>query len=189
MGTRLWGSKCAIGPYPTQCVLILWKVGRTVKWLRVAASFIKRRAADVRRGWDDEVTDVPLTTMITEVIARVRQKDPVQGKWCVNGPEPLSAQRIEALSFNGSRWALSEDSGFNSYPSRPGFYLVKNVGRLTTTMEGSNYWGYGYKTQHSYLRSRLITWKRSEVKIGRNVVKEENIQKLLPRWGQKVRNK
>ena len=24
----------------------------------------------------------------------------------------------------------------------------------TTTMEGSNYWGHGYKTQHSYPRSR-----------------------------------
>ena len=58
-----------------------------VKWLRVAASFIKRRAANVTRGWDDEVTDVPLTTMITEVVARMRQKDPVRGKWYVDGPE------------------------------------------------------------------------------------------------------
>ena len=58
-----------------------------VKWLKVAASFIKRRAADVTRGWDDEVTDVPLTTMMTEVVARVHQKDPVRGKWCVDGPE------------------------------------------------------------------------------------------------------
>ena len=58
-----------------------------VKWLRVAASFIKRRATNVTRGWDDEVTDVPLTTMITEVVARVHQKDPVRGKWCVDGPE------------------------------------------------------------------------------------------------------
>ena len=54
--------------------------------------------------------------------------------------------------------------------------------------EGSNYWGYGYKTQHSYPRSRLITWRRPEVKFGRNVVKEETTLKL-PRWGQKVRNK
>ena len=28
--------------------------------------------------------DVPLTT---EVVARVCQEDPVQGKWCVDGPE------------------------------------------------------------------------------------------------------
>ena len=33
-----------------------------------------------------------------------------------------------------------------------------------------------------------ISWRRPEVKFGRNVVKEETIQKL-PRWGQKVRNK
>ena len=33
-----------------------------------------------------------------------------------------------------------------------------------------------------------ITWRRSEVKFGRNVVKEETIQKL-PRWGGKVRKK
>ena len=37
------------------------------------------------------------------------------------------AQRIEALSLYGSGRALSEDSGFNSYPSRPEVYLVKNV--------------------------------------------------------------
>ena len=40
-------------------------------------------------------------------------------------------------------------------------------------MEGSNYWRYGYKTQHSYPRSRLITWRRPEVKFGRNVVRKK----------------
>ena len=40
-------------------------------------------------------------------------------------------------------------------------------------MEGSNYWGYGYKTQHSSPRSRLITWRRPEVKFGRNEVKKK----------------
>ena len=39
------------------------------------------------------------------------------------------AQRIEELSLYGSRWALSEDSCFKSYPSRPEVYLVKNVVR------------------------------------------------------------
>ena len=32
-------------------------------------------------------TDISLATMITEVVARVHQEDPVQGKWCVDGPE------------------------------------------------------------------------------------------------------
>ena len=33
---------------------------------------------------------------------------------------------IEALSLYSSRWALSEDSGFKSYPSWSEVYLVKN---------------------------------------------------------------
>ena len=45
------------------------------------------------------------------------------------------AQRIEALSLYGSRWALSEDTAFNSYPSRPEVYLVKNVVRSITTID------------------------------------------------------
>ena len=40
------------------------------------------------------------------------------------------AQRIEALSLSGSRWALSEDSGFKSYPSWPEVYLVKKRGAI-----------------------------------------------------------
>ena len=44
-------------------------------------------------------------------------------------PSGPVAQQIEALSLYGSRWELSEDSGFNSYPSRPEVYLVKNMVR------------------------------------------------------------
>ena len=44
--------------------------------------------------------------------------------------KPLAvAQRIEGLSLYGSRWALSKDSCFKSYPSRREVYLVKNVVR------------------------------------------------------------
>ena len=41
-------------------------------------------------------------------------------------------------------------------------------------MEGSNYWGYGYKTHRSYPKSRLITWRWPVVKFGRNAVKRNN---------------
>ena len=44
-------------------------------------------------------------------------------------PSGPVAQRIEAVSLFGSRWALPEDSGFKSYPSRPEVYLVKNMVR------------------------------------------------------------
>ena len=37
---------------------------------------------------------------------------------------------------------------------------------------GPNYWGYGYKTQYSYPRLQLITWK-PEVKFSQNVVKKK----------------
>ena len=42
----------------------------------------------------------------------------------------IDAQRIEALSLYGSRWALSEDSGFKYYSSRPEVYLVKKRGAI-----------------------------------------------------------
>ena len=56
-------------------------------------------------------------------------KDYKTKKSILDRPSGPVAQRIEALSLYGSRWALSEDSGFKSYPSRPEVYLVKNVVR------------------------------------------------------------
>ena len=47
-------------------------------------------------------------------------------KFILDHPSGPEAQRIEALSIYGSRWALSEDTGFKSYPE---VYLVKNVVR------------------------------------------------------------
>ena len=44
-------------------------------------------------------------------------------------PSGPVAQWMEVLSLYGSRWALSEDSGFNPYLRRPEGYLVKNYGR------------------------------------------------------------
>lgn len=70
--------------FPACCVFSL--CGKLVEyfpvsgWLRVAAIFIKRRAAAVTTSWDNKVDDDPLCTMIKEVIARVYQEDPVSGK-------------------------------------------------------------------------------------------------------------
>ena len=44
-------------------------------------------------------------------------------KSILDRPSGPVAQRIEAVSLLGSRWALSEDSGFKSYPN-PTQYLV-----------------------------------------------------------------
>ena len=40
-------------------------------------------------------------------------------------------------------------------------------------MEGSNYWGYSYNTQHSYPRLWLNHLKKAEVKFGQNVAKKK----------------
>ena len=39
------------------------------------------------KGWDDKVIDVPLTTMIKEVVTKVCQEDLMRGKWCVSSSE------------------------------------------------------------------------------------------------------
>ena len=44
-------------------------------------------------------------------------------------PSGPVAQRIEALSLYDSRWALSEDSSFNSYPNLPESFLVNYEGQ------------------------------------------------------------
>ena len=49
-------------------------------WLRVACSYIKRRAEGV--NWEDLVGEQSLM-MINEVIDRVKYDDPVRGTWCV----------------------------------------------------------------------------------------------------------
>lgn len=54
-------------------------------WLRVDASFVKRRTVSIPSGWDDEVTDAPLKNMIEDIAERIRQNDPSHGKWCTSG--------------------------------------------------------------------------------------------------------
>lgn len=56
-------------------------------WLRVATSYIKRRANAASSSWDDEITDPSLLAMLTETLARVRKSDPARGRWDVAGDE------------------------------------------------------------------------------------------------------
>ena len=44
-------------------------------------------------------------------------------------------------------------------------------------MEGSNYWGHGYKTQHSYPKSRLNLLKKARGEIWPKRSEEETTQK------------
>ena len=47
-------------------------------WLRVTTAFVRRRANSVTAGWDDETQNPPLIQMLSDIIARLAQKNPVQ---------------------------------------------------------------------------------------------------------------
>ena len=55
------------------------------RWWCIAASFIKCHVTTVTSVWDNKSQDVSLREMITNVMDRVHQSDPVLGKWCVSG--------------------------------------------------------------------------------------------------------
>ena len=58
-------------------------------WLRVAASYLKRRANAVTTSWDAEITDPDLCAMVSETLKRDKVSDPAQGRWDVTGSEAV----------------------------------------------------------------------------------------------------
>ena len=50
-------------------------------WLRVATAFIKQRANDVTKGWDDMITGGQVRMLLEETVQEVRKSDPVRGRW------------------------------------------------------------------------------------------------------------
>ena len=56
-------------------------------WLRVAASYLKRRANASSTSWDAEVADPKLRLMLEETLRRVTESDPAQGRFDVEGDE------------------------------------------------------------------------------------------------------
>ena len=97
-------------------------------------------------------------------------------KSILDRPSGPVAQRIEAVSLFGSRWALSEDSGFKSYPSRPEVYLVK------TWCDRQQLWkavitGDTVTGLSIPIRGRGKSPEEGQRELGRNVVKEETTHK------------
>ncbi|MEL7302027.1 MAG: DDE-type integrase/transposase/recombinase, partial [Pseudomonadota bacterium] len=54
-------------------------------WLRVAAGFVKRRASQATEKWDDVVRDPDITKWLKEIMSRVKDDDPVRGRWDARG--------------------------------------------------------------------------------------------------------
>ena len=71
-------------------------------WLRVAASFVKRRASAVTRGWDDEIVDPELCTIVADMLQRVKASDPARGRWDVEGEEAVVWVDASSLALAAS---------------------------------------------------------------------------------------
>ena len=76
-------------------------------WLRVAASYIKRRANAVTTSWDEEITDPEVHMMLNETLQRVKSSDPARGRWDVDGDEATVWVDASSLAIGA---ALEVDS-------------------------------------------------------------------------------
>ena len=54
-------------------------------WLRPAVAWLKRRANELTRGWDDVAEDAALREQMDRVASRLASDDPARGVWCVAG--------------------------------------------------------------------------------------------------------
>ena len=94
-------------------------------WIRVACGYIKR--ASEGSAWDDDVGDKS-RAMLQELLARLKQSDPVGGRWSVGDDSgaqkgtiwcdasSLAVGCLSALEMNGvivedGAWLRREDSG------------------------------------------------------------------------------
>ena len=105
-------------------------------WLRVACSYIKRRAEGVK--WDDPVGDSAMK-MVAEAVERVKRSDPVQGRWSVPGCEDgvvwcdSSSIAMGVLLEMGGRRV--EDA---AWLRKKGDYNHINVAELEAILKGVN---------------------------------------------------
>ena len=82
-------------------------------WLHITTAFVRRRANSVTADWNDETRDPPLIQMLSDVIARLVQKDPVQGDWSMDGLEVtvwIDASSLAAGIVVESGESLIEDA-------------------------------------------------------------------------------
>ncbi|GAB1600005.1 hypothetical protein Ahia01_000278000, partial [Argonauta hians] len=141
-------------------------------WLRVACSYVKRRAEG--RKWSDEVGQ-ETTDMMAEVMERVRREDPVRGRWNVprstKGVVWCDARSIAlgvVLEVGG---AVVEDAAWLRKKGDAGHI---NVAELDAVMKGVNLairWGLrdlevrtDSATVHGWVRSTVTMESRVRTK-------------------------
>ena len=65
----------------------MWQTGGPLSHMWLAQSGSGGYKTSVLSGWDDEVRDATVRSMLTETVARVTWDDPVQGDWCIEWNE------------------------------------------------------------------------------------------------------
>lgn len=153
-------------------------------WLRVAVSYIKRRANEATEGWDDPITGDSVREMMTEVMERVRQADPARGRWDVTDDKvkvwvDASSLAIgvvveaDGFTIEDASWLRTDDASHI------------NMAELDSVVKGLNValaWGFrnvelltDSATVHRWIhdgltgKSRLKTKAASEMLIRRRV--------------------
>ena len=107
-------------------------------WLRVACSFIKRKAEGSK--WDDHVGETTMR-MVREVMDRVKMEDPVKGRWTV----PRRSTGSGVVWCDSSSIAMGvlleiEDRGVEdaAWLRKKGDFNHINVAELESVLKGVN---------------------------------------------------
>uniref|UniRef100_A0A5S6Q5E2 Reverse transcriptase domain-containing protein n=1 Tax=Trichuris muris TaxID=70415 RepID=A0A5S6Q5E2_TRIMR len=75
-------TRRTVFPYCSELVGHLLVYG----WLRVGASFAKRRITAATKTWDEPADDDAIRSLLEEITARVRENDPAKGRRQLPGP-------------------------------------------------------------------------------------------------------
>ena len=150
-------------------------------WLRIATTFVKRRANAIT-GWDDETQDPLLCRMLEEIILRSSQTDPVHGDWCMNGQEVTVWMNASSLAtgvlveYNG---AIIEDTSWLR-PVHADKHI--NLAELDAVLRGVNlalHWR--ASAIHLWMDSALMHRWISDTLSGKARVRTKAVSEMLIR--------
>ena len=167
-------------------------------WLRVAVSYIKRRANGASEGWDDPIVGDDVRMMLTEVVEQVKRSDPASGRWDVAGDKAkvwVDASslatgvvvEVDGSTIEDASWLRTDDASHI------------NMAELDAVIKGLNValvWGFkeielltDSATVHRWIcdglsgKNRLKTKASSEMLIRRRV---DIVTSLVAEYGLQV---
>ena len=138
LGLQVWGDKgvlrwCRSGPLPEVPQQVTRRdvfslCGKLVShypvcgWLRVRASFLKRKASQATEKWDDVVADEAVVRWLQETVQAVKDNDPVKGCWDVSDVGAViwvdassialgAALEMQGCVVEDACWLRKEDAG------------------------------------------------------------------------------